>query len=223
MKKSLLAQAVVKFLLGVILVGTLIFLPAGTLRFWNGWMLMGVLFVPMLIAGLVMLLKNPDLLKRRLDAKEKQKDQNLVIKLSGLMFLLGFVTAGLDYRFGWCRVPTAVSVVSAMLFLLAYALYAEVLRENTYLSRTIEVSKGQTVIDTGLYGIVRHPMYSATVLLFLTIPLILGSLCGFAIFLAYPLLIAARIRGEERFLEAELDGYREYKTKVKYRLIPFIW
>lgn len=223
MKKSLLAQAVVKFLLGVILVGTLIFLPAGTLRFWNGWMLMGVLFVPMLIAGLVMLLKNPDLLKRRLDAKEKQKDQNLVIKLSGLMFLLGFVTAGLDYRFGWCRVPTAVSVVAAILFLLAYALYTEVLRENTYLSRTIEVSKGQTVIDTGLYGIVRHPMYSATVLLFLTIPLILGSLCGFAIFLAYPFLIAARIRGEERFLEAELDGYREYKTKVKYRLIPFIW
>lgn len=223
MTKSLFGQAVAKFLLGIVLVGALVFLPAGTLRFWNGWLLMGILFVPMFVAGIVMMIKNPALLKRRLEAKEKQRDQSLVIKLSGLMFLLGFTVAGLDYRFAWCRVPTAVSVVAAAFFLVAYVLYAEVLRENTYLSRTIEVSEGQTVIDTGLYGIVRHPMYSATLLLFLTIPLVLGSLCGFLVFLAYPFIIATRIRGEERFLEAELDGYCEYKTKVKYRLIPLVW
>ena len=223
MTKSLFGQAVAKFLLGIVLVGALVFLPAGTLRFWNGWLLMGILFVPMFVAGIVMMIKNPALLKRRLEAKEKQRDQSLVIKLSGLMFLLGFTVAGLDYRFTWCRVPTAVSVVAAAFFLVAYVLYVEVLRENTYLSRTIEVSEGQTVIDTGLYGIVRHPMYSATLLLFLTIPLVLGSLYGFLVFLAYPFIIATRIRGEERFLEAELDGYCEYKTKVKYRLIPFVW
>ena len=223
MTKSLFGQAVAKFLLGIVLVGALVFLPAGTLRFWNGWLLMGILFVPMFVAGIVMMIKNPALLKRRLEAKEKQRDQSLVIKLSGLMFLLGFTVAGLDYRFAWCRVPTAVSVVAAAFFLVAYVLYVEVLRENTYLSRTIEVSEGQTVIDTGLYGIVRHPMYSATLLLFLTIPLVLGSLYGFLVFLAYPFIIATRIRGEERFLEAELDGYCEYKTKVKYRLIPFVW
>ena len=184
---------------------------------------MGILFVPMFFAGIVMMCKNPNLLKSRLNAKEKQMEQGLVVKLSGLMFLLGFVVAGLDFRFGWLPLPRAVSIGGAVAFLIAYLLYAEVLRENTYLSRTIEVQKDQKVIDTGLYGIVRHPMYSATVLLFLAMPLVLGSLFSFAIFLAYPFIIAKRIRHEEEFLERELPGYREYKGKVKYRLIPFVW
>jgi len=170
-----------------------------------------------------MMVKNPDLLKKRLNAKEKQREQNLVIKLSGLMFLAGFIVAGLDFRFGWCVLPGYVVIAAAVMFLIAYVLYAEVLRENTYLSRTIEVRENQKVIDTGLYGIVRHPMYSATLLLFLSMPLVLGSVYSFLIFLAYPLIIAKRIRGEEEFLEKELDGYRAYKEKVKYRLIPFVW
>lgn len=223
MTGKLFAQAMIKFFAGVILVGVLIFLPAGTLGFWNGWLLMGILFIPMFCAGLVMMAKDPHLLESRLDAKEKLKDQDLVIKLSGLMFLLGFVVAGLGYRFGWYMLPKGVAVGAAVAFLLAYVLYAEVLRENSYLSRTIQVQQGQTVVDTGLYGIVRHPMYSATLLLFLSMPLVLGSLYAFLIFLAYPLIIAKRIRGEEAFLEEELEGYREYKQKVKYRLIPFVW
>ena len=220
---KLFAEAIAKFALGVVLVGVLIFLPAGTLHYWGGWLLMGILFVPMFAAGLVMLAKNPDLLRSRLDAKEKQKDQQLVVKLSGLMFLAGFVVAGLGVRFGWYILPRWVSLCAAAAFLLAYVLYAEVLRENTYLSRTIEVQQGQKVIDTGLYGMVRHPMYSATLLLFLSMPLVLGSVYAFVIFLAYPFIIAARIRGEEAFLEQELDGYAAYKQKVKYRLVPFIW
>ncbi len=220
---KLFLQAIAKFLLGVILVGLLVFLPAGTLYFINGWILMGVLFIPMLLAGIVMMLKNPDLLKRRIDAKEKQKDQTIVVKLSGLMFLAGFIVAGLGFRFNWCTLPFSVTIGAAIVFLLAYILYAEVLRENTYLSRTIEVQENQKVIDTGLYGIVRHPMYSATLLLFLSIPLVLGSIFSFIIFLAYPIIIAKRIKGEEEFLEKELEGYKEYKSKVKYRLIPFIW
>ena len=220
---KLFLQAIAKFTLGVVLVGVLIFLPAGTLAFHNGWLLMGILFVPMFAAGLVMLAKNPDLLRSRLDAKEKQKEQQLVVKLSGLMFLAGFVVAGLGVRFGWYILPRWVSLCAAAAFLLAYVLYAEVLRENTYLSRTIEVQWGQKVIDTGLYGMVRHPMYSATLLLFLTMPLVLGSVYAFVIFLAYPFIIAARIRGEEAFLEQELDGYAAYKQKVKYRLVPLIW
>lgn len=223
MTGKLFARAMIKFFAGVILVGVLIFLPAGTLGFWNGWLLMGILFIPMFCAGLVMMAKDPRLLESRLDAKEKLKDQDLVIKLSGLMFLLGFVVAGLGYRFGWYMLPKGVAVGAAVAFLLAYVLYAEVLRENSYLSRTIQVQQGQTVVDTGLYGIVRHPMYSATLLLFLSMPLVLGSLYAFLIFLAYPLIIAKRIRGEEAFLEEELEGYREYKQKVKYRLIPFVW
>ena len=223
MTGKLFAQAMIKFFAGVILVGVLIFLPAGTLGFWNGWLLMGILFIPMFCAGLVMMAKDPRLLESRLDAKEKLKDQDLVIKLSGLMFLLGFVVAGLGYRFGWYMLSKGVAVGAAVAFLLAYVLYAEVLRENSYLSRTIQVQQGQTVVDTGLYGIVRHPMYSATLLLFLSMPLVLGSLYAFLIFLAYPLIIAKRIRGEEAFLEEELEGYREYKQKVKYRLIPFVW
>jgi len=223
MTAKLFIQAITKFILGVLLVGALIFLPAGTFAFMNGWILMGILFVPMFLAGLVMMAKNPELLKKRLDAKEKQREQNIVIKLSGLMFLAGFIVAGLNYRFAWHILPLWVSSAAAVVFLIAYLLYAEVLRENTYLSRTIEVQENQKVIDTGLYGIVRHPMYSVTLLLFLAMPLVLGSLLSFVIFLAYPFIIAVRIRGEEKFLTEELEGYKEYKEKVKYRLIPFIW
>ena len=223
MTVKLFIQAILKFLLGVVLVGVLIFLPAGSLAYFNGWLLMGVLFVPMFFAGIVMMVKNPELLKSRLDAKEKKKDQDLVVKLSGLMFIGGFAVAGLGYRFGWYMLPVGVSIGAAVVFLIAYVLYAEVLRENTYLSRTIKVAEGQTVVYTGLYGIVRHPMYSVTLLLFLAMPILLGSVYALAIFLAYPFIIAKRIKGEERLLEAELDGYVDYKKKVKYRLIPFIW
>ena len=223
MTTKLFIQAIAKYLLGIALVGLLIFLPAGTLSFFNGWLFMGILFVPMFFAGIVMMLKNPELLKKRLNAKEKQEEQNLVIKFSGLMFLLGFIVAGLGVRFEWYILPNEVVIASAIVFILAYILYAEVLRENTFLSRTIEVQENQKVIDTGLYGIVRHPMYSATLLLFLSIPLVLGSIYSFLIFLAYPFIIAKRIKGEEEFLERELVGYREYKQKVKYRLLPFIW
>ena len=222
MTVKLFVGAILKFVLGVVLVGVLIFLPAGTLAFFNGWLLMGILFVPMFCAGIVMMFKNPELLKSRLDAKEKQKDQSIVVKLSGLMFLAGFTVAGLGFRFGWFVLPKGVAIGGAVVFLAAYLLYAEVLRENTYLSRTIQVQENQKVIDTGLYGIVRHPMYSATLLLFLAMPIVLGSIYSFIIFLAYPFIIAKRIKGEEAFLEKELDGYREYKQKVKYRLIPFI-
>lgn len=223
MTKELFIQAIIKFTLGVVLVGVLVFLPAGTLEFLNGWLFMGVLFVPMFVAGIVLMIKNPELLKKRLQAKEKQSEQNLVVKLSGLMFLVGFIIAGLNYRFDWYTLPLAVSIVATILFLIAYLLYAEVLRENTYLSRTIEVQENQKVIDTGLYGIVRHPMYSATLLLFMVMPLILGSIYSFIVFLAYPFIIAKRIRNEEMVLENELKGYKEYKEKVKYRLIPFVW
>lgn len=223
MKKNLFLEAIAKFLLGVVLVGLLIFLPAGTLRYFGGWLLMGILFVPMFCAGLVMLKKDPNLLKSRLQAKEKQKEQDLVVKLSGLMFLTGFVVAGLDFRFGWLPLPGWVNWVAAGLFLIAYLLYAEVLRENAYLSRTIEVQENQKVVDTGLYGIVRHPMYSATLLLFLSMPLVLGSVLSFLCFLCYPAIIIKRLKNEEIFLEAELPGYKEYKEKVKYRLIPGIW
>ncbi|MBQ2848324.1 MAG: isoprenylcysteine carboxylmethyltransferase family protein [Clostridia bacterium] len=220
---KLFIQAITKFLFGFVLIGLMIFLPAGTLSFFNGWLFTGILFVPMFIAGIVMMFKNPDLLKSRLDAKEKQREQSIVVKLSGLMFMSGFIVAGLDFRFGWLTLPKGVVIVAAIVFLVAYILYAEVLRENTYLSRTIEVQENQKVIDTGLYGIVRHPMYSVTLLLFLSMPLVLGSIYSFLIFLSYPFIIAKRIKGEEEFLEKELDGYREYKQKVRYRLIPFIW
>lgn len=216
-------EAMLKFACGVVLIGMLIFLPAGTLDFWQGWLLMGILFVPMFIAGIVMMCKNPALLKSRLDAKEKQKEQNLVVKLSGLMFVAGFVLAGLNYRFEWFILPEWATWVGAGLFLTAYLLYAEVLRENAYLSRTIRVQENQKVVDTGLYGVVRHPMYSATVLLFLSMPIVLGSVHALAVFLVYPFIISVRIKHEEKFLEKELNGYSEYKQKVKYRLIPFIW
>ncbi len=223
MTKKLFIEAIIKFSLGVVLVVVLIFLPAGTLCFFNGWLLMGLLFVPMFLAGIVMMFKNPSLLKKRLDAKENDREQDKVVKLSGLMFLVGFVVAGLDFRFGWLILPKSVVIIASILFLLAYLLYAEVLRENTYLSRTIEIQENQKVVSTGLYGIVRHPMYSATLLLFLSMPLVLGSLYAFIIFLAYPVLIIKRIKNEESFLEQNLDGYTEYKQKVKYRLIPFVW
>ena len=220
---KLFVSAILKFSLGVILVGLLIFLPAGTFQYFNGWLFMGILFIPMFLAGLVMMAKNPKLLESRLDAKEKEAEQSIVVKLSGLMFLAGFIVAGLGVRFGWYTLPKPVVIASAIIFLIAYILYAEVLRENTYLSRTIEVQEGQKVIDTGLYGIVRHPMYSVTLLLFLSMPLVLGSVYSFIIFSMYPFIIAKRIKHEEEFLEKELNGYKEYKQKVKYRLIPFIW
>ena len=223
MTKELFFQAILKFIAGVILIGLLIFLPAGTIHFWNGWLFMGILFVPMFGAGIVMMMKNPELLKKRLNAKEKQQEQNMVIKLSGFMFLVGFIVAGLNYRFQWYVLQTGVSIGAAVVFLLAYLLYAEVLRENTYLSRTIEVQENQKVIDTGLYGIVRHPMYSVTLILFLAMPWVLGSVIAFLVFLAYPFIIAKRIKNEEEVLEQGLKGYKEYKEKVKYRLIPFVW
>ena len=223
MTLKLFLQAITKFILGVVMVGLLIFLPAGTFSYFNGWLFMGILFIPMFFAGIVMIFTNPDLLKKRLNAKEKQEEQGMVIKLSGCMFLIGFMIAGFGVRFGWYMLPDKVVIASAVVFLLAYILYAEVLRENTYLSRTIEVQENQKVIDTGLYGIVRHPMYSVTLLLFLAMPLVLGSIYSFLVFLAYPFIIAKRIEGEEKFLERELVGYCEYKQKVKYRLLPFIW
>lgn len=222
MKKKLLVTALTRCTLGIILVFLLIFLPAGTFNFPNGWLLMGVLFLPMLIAGFVMMIKNPSLLEKRLRADEKQKEQKSVIAISAGMFIIGFIVAGLDFRFKWLRLPNIVTVIATAVFLLAYLLYAEVLRENTYLSRTVEIQENQKVIDTGLYGFVRHPMYLSSLFLFLSMPLVLGSLYSFAIFLVYPFVIAKRIKYEEQLLEMELSGYREYKQKVKYRLIPFI-
>ncbi len=223
MTKKLFLEAVSKFLLGVLLVGVLVFLPAGSFHFWQGWLFVGALFVPMFFAGVVLMIKSPQLLKKRLDAKEKQNEQKLVIKLSGLMFVAGFVLAGLNFRFGWYLLPAWASVCGATAFLLAYVTFAFVLKQNQYLSRTIKVEENQKVVDTGLYGIVRHPMYSATLILFLSMPIILGCAFAFIVFLAYPFIIAGRIKNEEKLLEKELAGYNEYKQKVKYRLIPFIW
>ena len=220
---KLLLEALTKFACGLVLVGLLIFLPAGTFSYTYGWLLIGLLFGPMLIAGFVMLHKSPDFLKKRLDAKEKQGTQKGVLAFSGLMFIAGFVVAGLDYRFGWSAMPTWVVIAASVLFLLSYALYAEVMRENAYLSRTIKVEEGQTVVDTGLYGIVRHPMYAVTLLLFLMMPLVLGSWYALIAFAVYPAVIIVRLKDEEDLLTRELPGYEAYKKKVKYRLIPFIW
>ncbi|MBQ7098147.1 MAG: isoprenylcysteine carboxylmethyltransferase family protein [Oscillospiraceae bacterium] len=223
MTRRLYFEAILKFTAGVFLVAVLLFLPAGTVDYPGGWLLMGILFIPMFLAGLVMMAVNPGLLRSRLNAKEKEREQDLVVKLSGLMFLVGFILAGLDFRFGWSNLPFAVNCVGAVLFLLAYALYAEVLRENTWLSRTIEVQEGQTVVSTGLYGIVRHPMYAVTLLLFLSMPIVLGSVPAFLVFLCYPLIIAKRIKNEEKVLSRDLPGYAEYLQKVRWRLIPYIW
>ena len=221
--KQLFWQAIGKFLLGVIAVGLLLFVPAWSFHYWQGWLLMGVLFVPMFCAGLVMMAKNPDLLRKRLNAREEEKEQKMVVKMSGLLFIAAFVVAGLNWRFGWCVLPGWAVWASAGLFLLCYLLYAEVLRENTYLSRTIEVQENQKVIDTGLYGVVRHPMYMATTVLFLAMPLVLASPFSFLIMLFYLPLIARRIKNEEALLEEGLDGYKEYKQRVKYKVIPYIW
>lgn len=219
----LLASAGIKLLMGLVLVGLLIFLPAGTIHFFNGWLLVAVLFVPMLIAGVVMALRSPELLKKRLNAKEKEDEQKSVVAMSGILFVTTFVVAGLNYRYGWVVMPSWTVWSAVVLFLLSYAMYAEVMRENAYLSRTIEVQEGQRVIDTGLYGIVRHPMYTATILLFLSMPLVLGSLPSFVIMLVYIPLIVKRIRNEENVLREGLDGYDEYCRKVRFRLLPYVW
>lgn len=223
MDKKLFLQAVSKFLLGAAVVGALLFFPAGTLRYWNAWLFMGILFIPMFLAGIFLMWKNPELLRKRLQSKENQSEQKTVILLSGIMFLCGFLICGFHYRFGWPACPGWAVTTAVIVFLAAYGMYAEVLRENTYLSRTVEVQENQRVIDTGLYGVVRHPMYCATIFLFLSMPLVLGSWLAFLIFLGYPLLIAKRIRNEEQVLEKELAGYSAYKDKVKYKVIPFVW
>ena len=223
MNIKLFFEAIIKFILGVVIIGLLIFVPANTINYWNGWLFMGLLFIPMFIAGLFMMAKSPELLRKRLNAKEKENEQKQVVKLSGLMFLAGFIIAGLNYRFGWILIPKSIVIISSIIFILSYILYAEVLRENAYLSRTIEVQENQKVIDTGLYGIVRHPMYAVTILLFLSMPLVLGSVLSFIIFLVYPFIIAKRIKNEEEVLEKELKGYSDYKKRVKYKMIPFIW
>ena len=223
MNKKLFFQAITKYIIGLIVVGCLIFIPTNSLEYWNGWLLIGLLFIPMLVAGIILMIKNPELLQKRLNAKEKENEQKWVLLFSGLMFISGFILAGLNYRNEWIELPNVVIIISSILFIIAYILYAEVLRENTYLSRTIEVQNNQKVIDTGLYGIVRHPMYAATILLFLTMPLVLGSIISFFVFLIYPIIIAKRIKNEEAVLEKDLKGYAEYKKKVRYKLIPYIW
>lgn len=223
MNAKLFLQGMIKFFCGVIVMGLILFLPAGTFKYWQGWLLIGILFVPMFVAGLILMKKNPELLKKRLNAKEEEKEQKIVILLSGIMFLAAFVVAGLNFRFSWIVLPMWVSYVSAAVFLAAYALYAEVLRENEYLSRTIEVQEDQKVVDTGLYGVVRHPMYMSTLLLFLAMPMVLGSVISLAIMLAYIPIIVMRIKNEEKVLAKGLPGYEEYMKKVKYRIIPFIW
>lgn len=223
MDTKLLMDAVKKMIAGVVLIALMLFLPAGTIRYWNGWLFCAVLFIPVMIMGVVLFLKAPDLLRKRLQEKEEQSEQKTVVALSALMFLVGFILAALDFRFGWSNMPVWVVSVASIIFLIGYALFAEVLRENAYLSRTVEVQENQQVIDSGLYGIVRHPMYSATVLMFLSMPLILGSYISFVVFLVYPFLLIKRIRNEEMVLEEGLDGYAEYKKKVKYRMIPFVW
>ncbi|MBP1581028.1 MAG: isoprenylcysteine carboxylmethyltransferase family protein [Oscillospiraceae bacterium] len=223
MKRKLLISALSKYILGLLMVTFLLFLPAGTIAYFNGWLFIALLFVPMLLLGVILLLKAPDLLKKRLNHKEKEGGQKQVIGLSLLMFVGGFVAAGLDFRFGWTAVPNWLSILSSVLLLLSYGLYAEVMRENAYLSRTIEVQENQKVVDSGLYGIVRHPMYAVTTLLFLSIPLVLGSWVSFAIFLLYPCLLMKRVRNEEAVLEQGLEGYIEYKKKVRWRMIPFVW
>lgn len=223
MTKKLFCQAIIKFIMGVVIVGVLLFLPAGTFDYWQAWLLIAILFFPMFFAGIVMMLKNPELLQKRLNANEGEAEQKQVIALSGIMFLAAFIVAGLNIRFDWLILPAWISYVAAIIFLFAYILYAEVLRENMYLSRTVEVQENQKVIDTGLYGIVRHPMYMATLLLFLSMPLVLGSVFSFFILLLYIPILRKRISNEEKVLEQGLKGYFEYEKKVKYKIIPYIW
>ena len=223
MNSKLFIQALAKVISGVLLVGVLLFLPAGSFSYWNGWLLIAILFVPMIVAGFIMMKKSPELLKKRLNAKEEQSEQKIVIVLSGLMFLAAFIVAGLNFRFGWIVLQKWIVYAATAVFLIGYMLYAEVLRENAYLSRTVEVQENQKVIDTGLYGIVRHPMYMSTFLLFLSMPLVLGSVISFVIMLVYIPIIAKRIRNEEQVLEEGLEGYSDYKKRVKYKVIPFVW
>ena len=223
MKKTLLKKGITKYIAGLVIIMLLIFLPAGSLKYANGWLFIGLLFVPILVMGVVLFVKNPTLLEKRLNAKEKESDQKGVVAISGIMFLVGFIVAGLNYRFDWWTLPKFAVIAASVVFIASYVMYAEVLRENTYLSRTVEIQEEQKVIDTGLYGVVRHPMYTATILMFLAIPLILGSFWAFLIFLLYPLTIVLRIDNEEQVLENGLAGYSDYKKKVKYRIIPYIW
>ena len=223
MDTKLFLQALSKFLIGLIIICMLLFIPAGTLNYPNGWLFIALLFIPMFIAGIIMFIMAPDLLRRRLNAKEEEEEQKLVLLLSGIMFLLAFILAGLNFRFGWFKLPAIAIIMASIIFLIAYAMYAEVLRENAYLSRTVEVSENQKVVDTGLYGIVRHPMYTSTIFLFLSMPLVLDSILSFIVMLVYPIIIIFRISNEEEVLEKELDGYKEYKEKVKYKLVPYLW
>ena len=223
MDKKLFIQAITKFIVGFIIIALLLFIPAGTLNYWNAWIFICILFVPMFIVGIILMIKSPDLLRKRLNSKEKESEQGILLMVCGVMFISGFVVSGLNYRFEWIILPKMIVFIATSIFLFGYLLYAEVLRENMYLSRIIEIEENQKVIDTGLYSIIRHPMYLSTILLFLSIPLVLGSLFSFLIFLIYPVIIARRIRNEEQVLEEGLKGYSEYKKKVKYRVIPFIW
>ena len=220
---KLFFQALSKFLIGLIIICILLFIPAGTINYPNGWLFIALLFIPMFFAGIIMLFKSPDLLRRRLNAKEEEDEQKTVILLSGIIFLLAFILAGLNFRFGWFKLPTIIIIIASVIFLLAYIMYTEVLRENEYLSRTVEVSENQKVVDSGLYGIVRHPMYTSTIFLFLSMPLVLDSIFSFVVMLVYPIIIIFRIRNEEKVLENELIGYKEYKEKVKYKLVPYLW
>ena len=222
-KMKLILNALTKFILGVILVGAILFLPAWTFNYFGAWLFMGILFIPMIVVGVFLLIKSPDLLEKRLNSKEKESAQKGVVALSGLMFPVGFVLSAFDFRFGWSDVPMWLTMASAVSFLVGYAMYAEVMRENAYLSRTVEVQENQTVISTGLYGVIRHPMYLATMFMFLPMPMILGSFWGLIPFAMYPVIIVIRILNEEKLLSSELNGYDEYKKNVKYRLIPFIW
>lgn len=223
MDTKLFSQALSKFLFGLIAISLLLFVSAGTLDYPNAWLFIALLFIPMFVVGILMFIKSPELLKRRLNAKEDESEQRIVIMISAIMFLLAFITAGLNFRFEWFKLPQTAIIIASIIFLLSYIMYGEVLRENIYLSRTVEVSENQKVVDSGLYGLVRHPMYTSTIFMFLSMPLVLDSIFSFIIMLAYPIIIIFRIRNEEHVLESELEGYVEYKKKVKYRLIPFIW
>ncbi|WP_407453894.1 methyltransferase family protein [Methanobrevibacter sp.] len=223
MDTKLFSQALTKFLLGLIIISLLLFIPAGTLSYYNGWLFIALLFIPMFIVGTIMFIKSPELLKRRLNAEEEENEQKILILISGIMFLSAFIVAGLNFRFGWFKLPQIVITIASIIFLLSYIMYGEVLRENIYLSRTVEVSENQKVVDSGLYGIVRHPMYTSTIFLFLSMPLILDSIFSFIIMMVYPIIIIFRIKNEEKVLENELEGYKEYKEKIKYKIIPFIW
>ena len=223
MNTKLFFQALSKFIFGLIIICILLFIPAGTIDYPNGWLFIALLFIPMFIVGIIIFLKSPELLKRRLNAKEEQDEQKIVLLASGIMFILAFALAGLNFRFGWFKLPTVVIIIASVIFLIAYIMYSEVLRENEYLSRTVEVSENQKVVDSGLYGIVRHPMYTSTIFLFLSMPLVLDSIFSFIVMLVYPIIIIFRIRNEEKVLENELIGYKEYKEKLKYKLIPYLW